>query len=249
MKIENIYRFLDKLAPFETALSFDNCGLLIGDMQGEVTSCVLALDMTKAVLEYAKEVGAKLIITHHPVIFDPLKKVWSDNIVFDIIGAKISIISAHTNLDLSEWGVNSALADRLLLTDIAPFENEDNIGKVGKLPHKMNACELADFIKERLNSPCVSYVDLKNDRLLETIACIGGEGSDYLYAAQKYDAFITGEVKHHVFSYAQNAGIQLFTAGHYETEAVVLEPLKAILQAEFETVSFAVYAKSDVVSL
>ncbi len=245
--VKEIYDVINSVAPFDTALSFDNCGLLVGDKENNVSSCVIALDMTTSVLEFAKQNNASLIITHHPVIFDPLKSVTSDDIVYQLIQNNIAVICAHTNLDLAVSGVNDALAHRLELTDITDFENEDNIGRVGKLPRPMSCDEFARFVKKKLSAKAINYTDC--NKQIKTIAVLGGEGSDFLYASQKYDAFITGEVKHHIYPYAQNAGIQIFVAGHYETEAVVLNSLKTMLDNEFSDVNFLVYESSDVKSV
>ncbi|MFZ2538353.1 MAG: Nif3-like dinuclear metal center hexameric protein [Oscillospiraceae bacterium] len=245
--VAKIYDFIDSIAPFNTALPFDNCGILVGDKENQVSSCVIALDMTVSVLNFAKQNNASLIITHHPVIFDPIKSVIADDIVYQLIQSNIAVICAHTNLDLAADGVNDTLANRLLLTDIVSFENEYNIGRVGKLPRAMSCNELACLIKEKLFAKVVTFTDC--DREIKTVAVLGGEGSDFLYASKKYDAYITGEVKHHIYSYAQNAGIQIFVAGHYETEAVVLTPLKAMLENEFRDIKFLVYDSSDIKSV
>lgn len=242
--VKDIYDFIDSFADFNTALSFDNCGLLVGNEKDKVENCVIALDMTKSVLEFAKENDAKLIITHHPVIFDPLKSVLQGDIVYQLIQSGISVISAHTNLDLAQNGVNDALANRLGLLDIKTFENEFNIGRVGSLPKKMSADEFATFAKDKLNADIVKYTDCQKE--IKSVAVSSGAGSDFLYDSTKYDAYITGEVQHHIYSYAQNAGIQIFVAGHYETEAVVLNPLKEMLENNFSNITFLVYDKSNI---
>lgn len=245
--IKQIYDFIDRIAPFDRAFSFDNCGLLVGNQKSEVAVCIVALDMTASVLEFAKRQKADLIITHHPVIFNPMRSVRGDDLVYQLIQNNIAVISAHTNLDISEGGVNDCLAKRLCLTDIIPFENEDNIGRVGALPHAMSCREFAAYVKEKISAKAVHFTDC--NRQISTVAVLGGEGSDFVIQSQSYDAYLTGEVKYHIYSQAQNAGIQLFVAGHYETEAVVLEPLKAIFSADFTEVGFHVYDNSDVQSV
>lgn len=237
--VKAIYDYIDGFAPFALALSFDNCGMLVGDENREVSTCVIALDMTADLIEFAKQKKADLIITHHPIIFEPLKSVTADDMVYRLIQSGISVICAHTNLDLAVGGVNDSLSDRLELKDVANFANCENIGRVGLLPREMSAPEFASYIKEKLNTPTVSYTDCKKP--IKSVALVGGEGSDFFMDSKKYDAYLTGEVKYHIYSYAKNAGIQLFTAGHYHTEAVVLTPLKERLQNEFATLDFIVY--------
>ena len=118
MTIQNtvldFYRCLDELAPFSTQLSWDNSGLLVGDFSQQVHTCVLALDVTEAVVRFAREHDAQLIVTHHPVIFGAIRNVTAESLVWQLARENISVISAHTNLDLAEGGVNDALSGGLL---------------------------------------------------------------------------------------------------------------------------------------
>lgn len=258
--VKAVYSFIDSIAPFDKAMPWDNCGLLAGDFNSMVTGCVIALDCTKAVISYAKEKGANLIVTHHPVIFDPIKAVLADNVVFEAVSSGISIISAHTNLDVAKKGVNYCLANAIGLVDCVPFENEDNVGLIGRLgqlekaekaenpENAISADEFALWLKERLstakNAPAVAFCDCK--RSIKTVAIVGGEGSDYLMDSRIADAFVTGEVKHHIYTHAQSSGIQLFTVGHYESEAVVLEPVCSYIKTEFPELFCITYNVSGV---
>ena len=127
MTIQNtdFYRCLDELAPFSTQLSWDNSGLLVGDFSQQVHTCVLALDVTEAVVRFAREHDAQLIVTHHPVIFGAIRNVTAESLVWQLARENISVISAHTNLDLAEGGVNDALSAalcvRCMCTDVCLF--------------------------------------------------------------------------------------------------------------------------------
>lgn len=101
-----IYEAIDRLAPFSLSMDFDNTGILVGDRQKKVERALLALDCTKEVLRQAKELGAQLIITHHPIIFHPIKRVNEDSLVYHLLRSDIAVISAHTNLDIAQGGVN-----------------------------------------------------------------------------------------------------------------------------------------------
>ena len=105
-----IYEAIDRLAPFSLSMDFDNTGILVGDRQKKVERTLLALDCTKEVLRQAKELGAQLIITHHPIIFHPIKRVNEDSLVYHLLRSDIAVISAHTNLDIAQGGVNDLLA-------------------------------------------------------------------------------------------------------------------------------------------
>ena len=122
IKIKNIYEFIDSFAPFKDSMDFDNCGLLVGNINSEVNNVLVALDITNEVVEEAKKLGANLIISHHPVIFKPIKKIMSDSVVYNLIKNDIAAICAHTNLDMAEdTGVNTCLANALELKNLQPL--------------------------------------------------------------------------------------------------------------------------------
>lgn len=116
-KVQDIYEFIDSFAPFGSALNFDNVGLLVGDMQKEVSSVLLALDLNKAVLKEAIDSEVSLIICHHPIIWEPLRRVEGEGLIGELLRHNISVIAAHTNLDIAPGGVNTCLADVLCLVD------------------------------------------------------------------------------------------------------------------------------------
>ena len=120
-----IYEAIDRLAPFSLSMDFDNTGILVGDRQKKVGRALLALDCTKEVLRQAKELGAQLIITHHPIIFHPIKRVNEDSLVYHLLRSDIAVISAHTNLDIAQGGVNDLLAKRIGLSDCRGLQPMD----------------------------------------------------------------------------------------------------------------------------
>ena len=120
--VGEIYRLMDEIAPFAWAESWDNSGLLVGSAGCKVDTALLALDVTGPVIEQAVACGAQLIITHHPVIFHKLGKLSAESIVYRLAQHNLSVISAHTNLDVAPGGVNDQLAARLGLTDCRPLQ-------------------------------------------------------------------------------------------------------------------------------
>ena len=131
MLVSDVFSYLDELAPFSYSMDFDNSGLLIGDPSQSVKKILVALDCTKSVVSKAREMGADLIVTHHPVIFDSLKNVMVGSVPHQLICAGISIICAHTNLDLARGGVNDQLARRLklkCLEGLSPISCTDRNG-------------------------------------------------------------------------------------------------------------------------
>ena len=107
----DIYDFLNVCAPFETAMSFDNAGFLVGERQAPVSAVLLALDITPKVVGEAARLGAELIISHHPVIFQPLRRMGPRDVPYLLAQHGIGAICAHTNLDFAPGGVNTCLAE------------------------------------------------------------------------------------------------------------------------------------------
>lgn len=221
MKVYEIYRFLDQLAPFDTAEEFDNCGLLVGDPDQEVTKIGLALDITHAVIRQAVKEGIDLIITHHPVIFHPLKQVQVNSTVYQLIRNGISVISAHTNLDKAETGVNAVLAKYYCLQNIASPLCLDDLGRLGNLPAPMPVPEYAALIKKNLGASGVRYYD--SGKPVQKAAYISGSGGSMMQQVLScdIDTFITGDLKHDAFIDAQNLGLNLIEVGHFDSENVV----------------------------
>lgn len=241
MKICEIFDFLNSLYPVETAEDFDNVGLLVGSGENEVTACIVALDCTKSAIETAVERGANLIITHHPVIFEPLKSLSQNSIPALCIKNGVSVISMHTNLDKGLNGVNDALCSKLGLCGIERFSGYDMYPLFkGQLKSEMSEEAFVRYLKDTLGGS-VRYNS--TGKTIKTVAVCSGSGGRYVFDAIKCgcDAFVTADVKHDVFIDAQNENFPVFDAGHFHTEDVIVEPLTQILKAEFPTVSFVSY--------
>lgn len=347
--VKDIYNFLDRIAPFKTAMDFDNCGLLVGNMVEGVKKVLLSLDITKEVVSEAEDVGANLIISHHPVIFNPIKRLHSSSIPYLLVRKNINAICAHTNLDMADGcGVNACLARLLGLKDIEPlsvhnetfynkivvfipegyedkvmeamssggagklgkysecgflsegegrfkpnsianpfigkigerekvkeiklemicmpdktdevikamrkahpyeepaydvFENKAisekiSCGLVGLLSNEMSNKELAEMVKQKLSCRGLRYTEL--DKKVRKVAVCSGAGGDYLdFAIKKHvDAFVTGEIKHHMILKANDSGVMLVDTGHFKSENIVFDNLIGLLSKEFADVEF-----------
>lgn len=238
--VKDIYAAIDRLAPFETQLGFDNAGFLMGNSYAEVKRVLVALDVTAEVIKEAVDGGFELIVSHHPIIFKPLKKLDGCSIPYLTARHGLSVISAHTNLDGAFGGVNDCLAEVLGLTECKHLESAE-LGTVGTLPSPMTARELALHIKKRLGCGAVQYTE-SSDKI-SRLAVIGGSAGDLavpVFEAGEADAVLTGEAKHHELLDAVNCGKTLFVAGHFDTEVVVLKPLADYLAAQFAEVEFVV---------
>ena len=236
MKLNNIIEFADRIAPFDTAAEWDNVGLLVGSPDAEISRVLLALDITPAVVEEARETGAELIVSHHPVIFSPLSSLQPDSAEYLLAKYDIAALCLHTNLDRADQGVNTALAAALGL-DNTVFFAEDFL-LVGEPEKPCSAEEFAALVKERLHAPSVRFTAGKVSR----VAVSSGGGGEGVELAQKYgfDAFVTGELKHPQYLYAVQHGIATFDAGHFSTEDVVIAPLQELFGERFPEVEFMI---------
>ena len=238
--VNEILTYLCKLYPVNTACDFDNVGLLVGDGFCEVKSAIISLDCDVNTIEFAKENGANLIITHHPVIFQSLKSVTENSIVYSLIKDGISVISMHTNLDVGRGGVNDTLCEVLNLKSIKSYTaNDGYVLKCGKTDIS-DADEFARFIKEKLGGN-VRYVS--GSKPIKNVLVCSGSGGSYLSEAIAggFDALITADVKHNVFIDAINSDISLFDGGHFNTENIIVDRLYSLLSKKFKDISFSPY--------
>ncbi len=225
--VKNIYDYINSIAPFDTQEEWDNAGFLIGEFRKEVKKAVLCLDVTKAVAEYAKDVEADLIISHHPVIFNGIKNVKKGSAVYTCIENDIAVISAHTNFDLAESGINYNLAMRLGLNDIKQIDG--SFLAVGNLDYEMSIDDFAQFVSDTLDVSGLRYTD--TEKPVKTIAVGGGACEEYIeLAVQNADCFVTGDMKYHaMLECAENS---------YETEHDSFIMLMDKLKALFADVEF-----------
>lgn len=236
-KVSEIYGYIDKIAPFSTAMDFDNAGLLCGDKNAEVTKALVCLDITAPVVEEAYRLGCELIISHHPIIFRPIRSVQSDSIPYMLANKGLTAICAHTNLDISPIGTCAQLAKKLELTAIEMVENEPIA--LGILTHEMSAENFARHTKEKLGCKGLRYTD-SGKSIKKVGICTGAGGYMFYKVADKIDAFVTGEIKHHEILDAINMGIAIADIGHYRSEFIVCAPLASILSSRFSDVEFIV---------
>lgn len=236
MIVYDVYDFLDEKYDFSSALPYDNVGLLVGDGREKVTGILICLDLTDEAVTEAAKLGANLIVTHHPVIFDGLKSVTEQSLIYRLIRNGISVISAHTNLDQADGGVNDALCNALGLVNVEKvLDSEGFAYRIGELEDSATSDELAKFVGEKLN---VTAKYVGESGFIKRVAVCSGSGGSMLpeVLAQGVDAYVTADIKHNVFMDAHEAGLTLIDAGHFNTEDVVIKELaKTVSQAFSET--------------
>lgn len=241
--VREIYECINSFAPFETQESWDNSGLLLGDPDKQVKTVAVVLDATKKTVEAAKEKGADMIVTHHPVIFSALKKITAGSVVYDLLTSGISVISAHTCWDSAAGGVNDTLAEILGFENAQPIELEGAaMARIAEV-EPMTGEELALLVKEKLG--CHLRLADSGKKITKVALC-GGSASSLVYEAiGKADAFITGDLSHHVFLDAVDSGMTVIAAGHFETENPSMKPLYEKLKEKFEDTDFVLIEQEN----
>lgn len=234
----DIYNYLDEIMPFSKAEKWDNSGLLAGSPDMQVTKVMTCLDITNSVVSEAEEKGANLIISHHPIIFDPVKSVLSSSPLYRLIRGGMTAICCHTNADIADCGTNGAayellnnvlgLGERAVLEEL--FPDGSGLGWICSCD-KMSPKELAAKLGAAFKTP-VRYTDCGND--IEKIAFCSGSGGSLLGTiSDRSTALVTGDVKHNIFVDAENSGISVFDCTHYSTEIPFAEKLSRLLSERF----------------
>ena len=214
----DIYAEMQRYAPLELAESWDNPGLLV-DCGREVSRVLVTLDITPEVVEEAAAGGCELIVSHHPVIFSPLKKLTPRDVSFQLVQKGISAICMHTNLDAAEGGVNEVLAGVFGMRDWEVFA--DGCGRVGEVD-PITVPELARKAQAVLGGRC---------NRPRSGPAVQVKFADAL--AVGADCLLTGEANHHAAIDAVRLGLSLVAAGHYATEFPVCAAIADRLHAVF----------------
>ncbi len=238
--VKDIYDYIDSFAPFDTQESYDNAGILTGSPQDSVTRALIALDITTSVVREADKINAQLIVSHHPIIFRPIKSVMKGTALYALVQKGISAICAHTNLDKSqEFGVNTALADIMGLKN-RRVSDKGELLFTAETSSSMTAEKFAQLVKESLSLEGIGYTD--SGRMISKVGFCSGAGGEEIFTAVSdgCDAFVTGEMKHHEIIFANENNISVFILGHFGSENVVIRPLAEKLSERFPEVEFIV---------
>ena len=242
MTVREILDYIDTFSPLRYAESFDNVGLLVGSENTVVRGICCALDITNAVIDEAELANANLIIAHHPVIFDPLKRIPEWSPVYRLIKKGISAICIHTNFDMTEGGVNESLLELLgfksggVLEPVHP--NGLGFGAVCDLPLGFTAQSLAEHCKNTLDLASVRFSRGTKEVHRVAVCCGGGVNNKVIQLAREKgcDAIISGDIKHNFWIEAQNCGMALVDAGHFGTEKQAPHRIAALITRHFNTV-------------
>lgn len=247
--VQEIYAYLDQKCPFSLQESWDNSGFLVGHGGRAVETVFVSLDITPNTVREAAEAGAQLMVSHHPVIFHPAKRLtdaagdYDGAVLLSLAEQGIAAICCHTNLDAVAGGVNDVLAEKCGLRNTALLEQSGvdamgrpfGIGRVGELPAPVPLAEYLENLKAALGSNGLRYVS--GGKPVSRVAVGGGACGDMIDRALALgcDTFVTSDLKYNAFLSAPHLGLNLIDAGHFPTENPVTEVLARWLREGFPT--------------
>ena len=231
--VKDIFDHLNNLADVKLAEKWDNVGLMLGSNNNEVSRVLVCLDVTTSVVEEAIANNVNLIVSHHPLIFKPLKNIdyttdFKSRIIRNLIKNDISVISFHTNLDSATLGLNDYLAKILKLNEIQvlfehSLDNTAGLGRIGKLSKPLKLNDFITYIKNCFSLETVSAI-IGDEKEISTIALLGGSGADFIYTLPEVDVYLTGDVGYHAALDAIEMKKNIIDVGHF-TENLVKDLL------------------------
>lgn len=239
--IREIIATLERFAPLPLQEDYDNSGLQVGLTEtDEASGVLLCLDVTEATIDEAVSKGCNMIVSHHPLIFRPIKRLDASDMVsrtiMKAVRNGIAIYSAHTNLDNSIPGVSSHMASVLGLQNVKAL-GVDAAGRmsgvIGELAEPMDEFSFLKLVKTCFEVPCVRH-NAQLDRQIKSVALCGGSGAFLAHDACRMgaDAFVTGEIGYHRF-FGFDGVMKLVEIGHFESEQYTLDLIMDLLRGEF----------------
>lgn len=247
IKVNNIIKEMELLAPTYLKEDFDNVGLMVGDKNKEVKKVLLALDCTLKVIEEAKKENVELIITHHPLIFKRPSSITTDTLqgkkIIELIKNDISLYSSHTNLDSVENGLNDTIVsilgfDNFKILEKNKRDDKAGLGRIVSLNESIQLEDLISKIKKSLNINNLRVVKGKDK--VNKIAIINGSGQDFIGKAVALgaDCIITGDTTYHFASDYKEMKISILDVGHFASEQITFFNVIENLKEKFKDVEF-----------
>lgn len=247
MTVSDLIDIMEVLAPSALAESWDNVGLQVGSLDQPVNKVMIALDPMPTVVSAACAQGIDLLITHHPLIFHPVKSVDLDlypgNVIGEAVKNRLTIYAAHTNLDSCIGGVNDIMSGRLKLRNVTvlrPVQADSlpnanvGLGRVGDLEEPLSLKKFTAKIKQELQLESVKIAG-KPDAVIERVCVCCGSGSSLLkdFLACGADVYVSGDLHYHDGRLAEIAGKALIDIGHFYSEHLIVAALATILEKAF----------------
>lgn len=239
MLCSEIMEVIEAAYPKDAALDFDNVGLLAGRANKDVQRVYIALDATEEIIDCALQAGADMLITHHPFIFSPIKKVTDENFItkriVKLIQNDISYYAMHTNYDVLGMAELSEKILELENTEVLDVTGNsagmpEGIGRIGSLYREMTLEECCLYIKHKLKLGSLKVFGDMNCSV-KYVAVSPGSGKTAIHPAVEKgaDVLVTGDIGHHDGLDAVEQGLAVIDAGHYGTEYIFIEDMKNFL--------------------
>ena len=235
--LSEILRIADDLFPFELAEEWDNCGLQIGDPARIIERVGFSLDATLQTVQFAATASCGLLVTHHPVLLDPIRRITPENhaaaVLLKAAREGVDILSLHTNLDAAPGGLND------LVTSLAGLENVTvpepaRCARIGTLPAPLKLSDFAREVRETFQLDHIRVVGAGNTEI-QRVFCACGSGMGYLREAthQNAEVMLTGDVRYHAAREALETGMNVIDAGHFGLEKFAVSLLAEKFGEEF----------------
>lgn len=237
VKLSDITGFLNETAPPHLAESYDNVGLLVEGEKENIKKVLCSLDTDAEVVNEAKEKGCDMIVSHHPLIFKPIKRVAKDDAVFALIKNNISLYAMHTNYDAACGGLCDVLAEKIADFEIAyPFDDNEGegIGRIFELKEEISLKDFAENVKNVLGLDSLRVVGDNNMIIKKVALCNGGGGDLTIDALCKgADLYISGDFKYHHARFAFENKKALMEITHYDAEILFIDAVADMLKNQF----------------
>lgn len=252
VKLNELIKIIETAAPLALMESWDNTGLAIGDPEVIIDKVLIGMDVTDELLEEARNIGANLIVTHHPMLFARPDSITADKTqggrILNLIRQGINVYSAHTNLDKAKGGMNDTIMDLLGFQDWQALEAmEEGIGRLAEI-EATPLLALVQAVSLKLGAPSVRYCG-QPGQIIRKVAVINGGGADYIPLARAAgaDCVITGDTKYHEVLDALAEGVAVIDPGHFASEwpvfKMIMENFRQNILRELGNIEF-VYSES-----
>lgn len=254
----DIMKILEEHSPKEYACEWDNIGLLVGRKNKEVNRVMVALDATMEVVKIACDMKCDMLITHHPLIFSPVKKITDESVLGEklllLAESGVSYFAMHTNYDTVGGdfvNMAQAVANRLGLIAAKPIVQcelpNQGMGRFCELPKPMTRDEVCEYIKQSLDLPQVTFYaatpggkEIAHDKTFSKIAIMPGSGKSFIddVVRDEYgcDLYLTGDIGYHEADYAKELGLSIIDATHDGLEKVFASNIVQLLNHKFSFV-------------
>jgi dinuclear metal center YbgI/SA1388 family protein len=253
MKIIDIIQHLESVAPPKYQEDYDNSGLISGNTDAECTGVLVSIDCTENLILEAVKKNCNLIVSHHPLIFHPLRRITPDSgpsrSLIAAIRSDISIYAIHTNLDNILEGVNARIADKIGVVNrkiLAPKTDNPNVGSgiSGDLKSPVSEEQLLGLLKDVFRIPVIKHSLLRGKNVSRVGIC-GGAGSFLIPNALKIgvDFFISADIRYHDF-FEGDGEMVIADIGHFESEQFTMDLLHDVILEKFP--NFAVLKSGTV---